>query len=911
MHDFTPVACDFVTTPRRGGKYEHRCRVCGTLRVTNRPKHVRECVPSTRQIHVNRHGPGDHLHTLIAKYFGERATLSCGCGAKIDEMNQLGPAGVRERIDEYAAWIGEQADKQGWWDQQPDGRRLRWWKFLSGLPGRSQAIKMLIRHACRLAERDAAKHPPVDVIYAIGPGSVWDDNELRYSLRSLQKYAQNLGRVFVVGEKPEWLTGVEHIPMDDAYKCNKDANLIDKVRAAIAGGCSERFIFASDDQCLLAPTWLSGLPAYYSGDLTTKQDWGEGKWWARMKATRDYLTAKGLSTRNYDTHVFQPHSAKEFERVASEAPYGDGAGLCINTLAINGNPKAETSPISGTKLSIENDGWDAEKIRQGAIGKIHLGYNNAGLTPALKQFLTERFPEKSRFETEDIPRPTPIMADPANTTRGIVTLAGGPVYSLNAYINCRMLRQLGCTLPIEWCYLGDELSIGWLDLIERTIPDVRMVDLGGERKDNAKRKGGWQAKVEAVLQSQFGELLFLDADCFPLRDPAPLFDHPFFRNHDCVFWPDIRDWRPAERANIQEKHGVTVQGRQVESGQMMFHKAACIEGLLAARAMNQNSGTVYKYLHGDKDTFLIGALQAGVNYAINPHLVTKCCQQRNLAQHDFDGQRIFCHVTRDKWRPKQPAVLNEEYYPPYKQAVAVFNEIRHDNAMMETIRTEVNMRVRDSFCAAEAAHIINEDMYKIRPMIEHRVPVRYIVDIGGNAGAFTVAASAAYPESEIIVVEPDPELMADIRYNTRDCKAKIHYVEKACVGTDRESVAFVRTADSRGSGFVKESSWGATKETTADDAEFTVPATTLPKLLEEFGFSSVDILKIDAEGVEGEILASLKETGWLLRVHWIRGEWHGQSDKRKIETALRETHVCTLQPSPANGELIAHNREDA
>jgi FkbM family methyltransferase len=153
--------------------------------------------------------------------------------------------------------------------------------------------------------------------------------------------------------------------------------------------------------------------------------------------------------------------------------------------------------------------------------------------------------------------------------------------------------------------------------------------------------------------------------------------------------------------------------------------------------------------------------------------------------------------------------------------------------------------------------------------------------------------------------------MADIRYNTRNCKAKIHYVEAACIGAGQESATFVRTADSRGSGFIKETTWGTAKEVKADDVEFLVPVTTLPRLLEEFGFPSVDILKIDAEGVEGEILALLRVTGWMRRVHWIRGEWHGQADKALIEESLRDTHVVSLQPNLHNGELIAHNREDA
>jgi len=69
----------------------------------------------------------------------------------------------------------------------------------------------------------------IDVVYPLGSGSAWDNNELRYSLRSLENNLLDLGRVFVVGQRPPWLVEAVHIPMEDTHRHNKDANLIDKV----------------------------------------------------------------------------------------------------------------------------------------------------------------------------------------------------------------------------------------------------------------------------------------------------------------------------------------------------------------------------------------------------------------------------------------------------------------------------------------------------------------------------------------------------------------------------------------------------------------------------------------------------------------------------------------------------------
>jgi hypothetical protein len=343
-------------------------------------------------------------------------------------MDRWGPNGCRKRIGVIVRRLAHEADKQDWFDEpgpQAGRRRLRWWKFLSAIPGREAAIRQLVLHACRLAERDAKRQgekgpsitvrdsasvstDPVDVVYALGTGSRWQNNELRYSLRSLEKYALDLGRVFVVGEKPPWLTGVVHVPMKDKRHTNKDANIIDKVRAAIAAGVSERFIFASDDQALLSPVRLADLPAYAGGDLAAKPDesWPKWKWWQRMRATRDYLVSKGLPAIYYDTHVFQPHSSAEFERISAESPYTEGNGFCINTLILNQCSGVVPQRVGRAKSSHYGRRGNLQTVRADcdAKGRIHLGYNDAGLRHGLKEFFAERFPDKSRFETSDIPR---------------------------------------------------------------------------------------------------------------------------------------------------------------------------------------------------------------------------------------------------------------------------------------------------------------------------------------------------------------------------------------------------------------------------------------------------------------------------------------------------------------------------
>jgi hypothetical protein len=235
---------------------------------------------------------------------------------------------------------------------------------------------------------------PVDVVYTLSSESRHDDIELRYSLRSLQKYAKNLGRIFVVGHKPHWLTGVTNIPHVGGHAC-KDADIINKLRLACESGISERFIFASDDQCLLAPTDLATMPATFSAVARTPN---KNKWEKRLHATAGYVASKGVTPENFDTHTFQPHSRIEFLAAVKDAPYDTKQGLTVNTLALNLSPSVFRASLNGDKTTLYKAVKNADALRKMLAGRRHLGYNDNAMTAAFMLVLGELFPEPSQYE---------------------------------------------------------------------------------------------------------------------------------------------------------------------------------------------------------------------------------------------------------------------------------------------------------------------------------------------------------------------------------------------------------------------------------------------------------------------------------------------------------------------------------
>ena len=93
----------------------------------------------------------------------------------------------------------------------------------------------------------------MDVVYILGSGSLANDEEILYSVRSLCKNMLDLGNVYVVGEMPQHLPAVEHYFTDDPYP-EKWRNAYHKISFACSiPELSDEFLLMNDDFFMLAP----------------------------------------------------------------------------------------------------------------------------------------------------------------------------------------------------------------------------------------------------------------------------------------------------------------------------------------------------------------------------------------------------------------------------------------------------------------------------------------------------------------------------------------------------------------------------------------------------------------------------------------------------------------------------------
>lgn len=105
----------------------------------------------------------------------------------------------------------------------------------------------------------------MDVCYVLGTGSLYDNLELRLSLRSLEKNAKNLESIFIIGEKPHWIKNVVHIPVKDNLTSEK--NVFNKILVACESDISKEFLFMNDDFYMMKPFDIKEYPYFINGEL--------------------------------------------------------------------------------------------------------------------------------------------------------------------------------------------------------------------------------------------------------------------------------------------------------------------------------------------------------------------------------------------------------------------------------------------------------------------------------------------------------------------------------------------------------------------------------------------------------------------------------------------------------------------
>jgi alpha 1,2-mannosyltransferase len=250
-------------------------------------------------------------------------------------------------------------------------------------------------------------------------------------------------------------------------------------------------------------------------------------------------------------------------------------------------------------------------------------------------------------------------APPSNEeSRGIVICGGGVCFLTCAWVNIRILRHHGCTLPIELWHLDNEMTdelakeLQQLGVECRNLNRVVSINLG----PLARWGKNYAMKPFCILYSRFTHILYLDADNVAVADPTYLFDHEIFKAQGAVFWPDF--WRTDSQNPIwnlinDRSYSISEQ----DSGQLLVDKSRSWRELNLCVYFNKHGELYYRLLHYDKDTFKFAWLALKSPFFMVPFEPGSCGHLawdgtfigNTMVQHDYSGKIIFLHRNLLKW----------------------------------------------------------------------------------------------------------------------------------------------------------------------------------------------------------------------------------------------------------------------
>lgn len=234
----------------------------------------------------------------------------------------------------------------------------------------------------------------MDIVIPLGSGSTWDNNELRYALRSIEKNCTGVGQLWIIGERPDFLINVNHIPFEDTR--NKEANIMHKImRACNEPQVSDDFFFTNDDIFINTGLDIRTLPAFRReiSLVDAAKRLGSGNYAAAVHNTIKALRERFLPINHFDGHVPIIYNKQKFIDVMQLYDWNVQNGYVIKSLYCN------TLRIPGEVLPDHkvNTALSHEKIYL-AFKKPYVSIAEMAITDVMKWFLPLQFPKKSWFE---------------------------------------------------------------------------------------------------------------------------------------------------------------------------------------------------------------------------------------------------------------------------------------------------------------------------------------------------------------------------------------------------------------------------------------------------------------------------------------------------------------------------------
>lgn len=234
----------------------------------------------------------------------------------------------------------------------------------------------------------------IDILYIKGRISENYDEEMRYSLRSLEKYVMDYGRVFITGDCPLFVnkSTVIHTLENDIGV--PTVNHWWKVSQTIKKtDISQKFVLMYDDIFFIRPVFLENYPFFSKGLLQDKPF--EGIYRKSCGKAYEFLKNNGYNTNDCELHipcVYDRDKFLELDKIFDKIKDKQD-GMVVRS--VYGNMFEPCLPLRGDiKIRHSNETVDQVVIGDADCFSVSDWVFKCNVYPWLK----EHFPERSKFE---------------------------------------------------------------------------------------------------------------------------------------------------------------------------------------------------------------------------------------------------------------------------------------------------------------------------------------------------------------------------------------------------------------------------------------------------------------------------------------------------------------------------------
>lgn len=253
--------------------------------------------------------------------------------------------------------------------------------------------------------------------------------------------------------------------------------------------------------------------------------------------------------------------------------------------------------------------------------------------------------------------------------KGIVTASGDLERLRQSFTSIKMLRSLGCKLPIEMFYAdSSEISSSEASIFEKF--DVKCINVQDNNLFATYNARNFTIKALALYLSSFDEMLWLDTDIIPLINLSEVFKFKAYLDSGYFFYSDIWYRRDPnfcckgcntmnEKSNtkieLENTLGIKsyIGEPETEAGFYIVNKKRCTHDWIhLVLLLNINSHITYKYVYGDKDLFGIAMKMLKIEYSTideYPRAIGKRIQKKRsvfgAVMLHYRGEAFAIHMT--------------------------------------------------------------------------------------------------------------------------------------------------------------------------------------------------------------------------------------------------------------------------